>query len=273
MENRNNNRALPMYKYGDDQYLYYKDIVRAIKSLEINDNDLLFIQSGFIGLGRPADLPKNDLLGLWVTILQECVPFGTIVMPTWNFDFAQTGFFDVQNAQAKGVGALPEFFRKQQGVRRTAHPMFSCAVWGADQDYLCDVSEAAFGKDSIFEKMLLRKAKNLKICLTDWYIIFEHYMEWKAQVSYRFHKEFSGLIKDGDKKYPYTCSHYCKHLDHNLIQYDQAKLVSHLDKLELIKRATLGESNILAIGLEPLYNFVIEQLEKDEMYLLKMPGI
>jgi aminoglycoside 3-N-acetyltransferase len=260
------NKNIIMYKLSDDTPVYYQNFVNIIKSLGVLENDIIMVHSEISSIGRPAGISKEILLGLWISALQECVPDGTIIMPTYNFTFASTGFFDLQNTPST-TGALTNFFLRQDGVKRTHHPMWSHAAWGRDQDYFCNISCEAFGENSIAEKMVLRHGKSLYIGLRRLQLSYEHYAEWTSRVSYRYHKEFSGSIKDGERKYPITGSHYVRYLD-RCIEFDYPKLEGHLRSVGLIREEDFGASRILLIENEPAYSEIMRQLKLDETFLL-----
>ncbi len=83
---------------------------------------------------------------------------------------------------------------KRDDFKRTKHPIYSFAVWSADQELLCNMdNKDAFGDDSLFQYMVDKNVKNIIIDLTyKRCFTFVHYIEEKIGVSYRYLKNFTG---------------------------------------------------------------------------------
>lgn len=135
---------------------------------------------------------------------------GTIMLPTFCFDFSNKGRYDYQHS--KGVtGILGNVALEKGDFIRTKHPMHSFAVWGHDRDILYDMENRhAFGKDSPFEYC---NSKNvLQIMLGTDYVhamTFVHYAETMCNVPYRFNKSFTGIYvtesgKEEERTYDYA---------------------------------------------------------------------
>ena len=75
---------------------------------------------------------------------------GTLLIPTFNWDFCHGVAFDYHKTPCK-TGALGGFALGRADFRRTQHPLYSFAAAGKDQQMLCDMQNvSSFGADSPF---------------------------------------------------------------------------------------------------------------------------
>ena len=140
-------------------------------------------------------LNMNDLLDTFIDRLGE---EGTLLLPTYNWDFCHGETFDYRNTLGQ-TGSLGNVALKRDDFKRTQHPIYSFAVWGRDQSLLCQLqNKSAFGGDSPFAYFELVHAKNVFIGLTmiKGYT-FDHYIEQKSNmVKYRYDKLFKSNYID-----------------------------------------------------------------------------
>jgi aminoglycoside 3-N-acetyltransferase len=124
---------------------------------------------------------------------------GTLIVPTFCFDFSNNGRYDYKNAGCT-TGALGNAALKRSDFVRTKHPMHSFAVWGHDQKLLCEMDNRhAFGKDSPFEYCRANNVRQIMLG-TDYVhgMTFVHYAETMCNVPYRFAKSFTGEYINAD---------------------------------------------------------------------------
>ena len=165
----------------------------ALKQLEADKCDILYIHSSLtFGVPNPK-LKKSQLLG---SILEVIKTLGvkTICMPTFTFSFCNGNDFDPAKSPSK-MGALNEFFRKQEGVLRSVDPLMSTALLGEDKDLVTGIGHSSCGANSTFDKLHHRdRVKFLFLgpkigdCMT-----YMHYLEWLYGVDYRYERVFRGM--------------------------------------------------------------------------------
>ena len=84
------------------------------------------------------------------SLLNKVGPNGTIIFPTYNWDFCKGRDFDYNKAQSMS-GSLGNFALERKDFQRTKNPIYSFAVAGKDKEYLCNLSHNnCFDLDSPF---------------------------------------------------------------------------------------------------------------------------
>jgi len=170
----------------------YISISEWINMLDIQKGDILLVSSDIRRLLFSA-VKNGDFFSPSVLIEQlqtKLSAEGTLLFPTFNWDFCKGMPFDYYNTPCM-TGILGREALKRSDFKRSLHPMYSFAVWGRDQDYICKMkNESAFGGDSPFA-YLHHYGKNLLIdvsmkrCFT-----FAHYVEEQVGAPYRYMKNF-----------------------------------------------------------------------------------
>lgn len=128
-------------------------------------------------------------------------PTGTILIPTFNWDFCKGKTFDYKKTPCK-TGSLGKVALKRPDFRRTKHPIYSFAIWGADKDELCEKDyKSSFGYESPFTYCKDHNAKNIFIDVECQHsFTFVHYVEEQVGISYRYLKDFTAdyIDENGD---------------------------------------------------------------------------
>lgn len=176
----------------------YKNL---IDTLEVQKGERLWISSELLGMvinWRKAGVKLDG--NLLLDAFQEAVgKEGTILIPTFSFDFSNFGHYDYKKTKCS-TGALGNLALQRPDFVRTLHPMHNFAVWGKDQKLLTEMTNLhSFGDDSPFGYCLSQNVRQL-ILNTDYQhaMTFVHYAETKCQVPYRFAKSFTGTYVDAD---------------------------------------------------------------------------
>jgi aminoglycoside 3-N-acetyltransferase len=174
------------------QEVTQKQVTTCLKALGIVPGDGLLVHSAVQFLGRPV-----GGLEMYLEAIQEVIgPDGTLVVPTFNFGFAHGESFDPQSTPSQGMGAFSELVRQLSEAQRTTHPLQSVAVIGRYADDLASRDTAsAFDTGSTFERMLELDFKLLLLGADSRAVSMFHYCERRANVPYRYWKDFTGAVR------------------------------------------------------------------------------
>lgn len=161
----------------------------------LEKGDCVYIVSDMLELAKVYKEQGEKLeLDLLIDGLQQLVgEKGSLLFPTFNWDFCQGSEFDYYRTPAR-TGALPKAALKRHDFVRTAHPLYSFAVWGAHkQELIENDSVDSFGPGTIFDKLYDWNAKVLVVGLSSLQgVTYIHHVEQKVGVPYRYNKEFTG---------------------------------------------------------------------------------
>ncbi|MBN1267939.1 MAG: AAC(3) family N-acetyltransferase [Anaerolineales bacterium] len=166
----------------------------CLQQLPIHEGDGLLVHSALQFLGKPDPGPEIFFKALMNGIGQT----GTLVVPTFNFDFCKGEPFNRAETPSDGMGVFAELVRRHPQACRTAHPMQSIAVIGHHHKDLCRRdTPGAFDDGSAFERMLELDFKLLLLGAPVQSASIVHYVEQRHPVPYRYWKSFPGIIVEG----------------------------------------------------------------------------
>lgn len=185
-------------------------VEETLSGLGISPGDGLLVHSALQFLG----LPEGGT-GMYLGAIRSLIgPEGTIAVPTFNFAFAKGEDYDPVQTPSVGMGAFSEFVRLHPDSHRTTHPMQSLAVIGrlAREMAVCD-TPSAFDDGSAFDLMMEQDFKLLLLGADIQAASIAHYSEQRAEVPYRYWKDFSGRIRSAEDWHERTYRMYVRDLD------------------------------------------------------------
>ena len=259
-----------LYICDDSEKIYYADIVDALCSANIEKGDIIFVHSDVSVFGKLGNVRDRDkFLDMILNAFKEAVGSeGTIIMPTFTYSFTKGETYCPETSPST-VGVLTEFFRKQSGVARTIHPIFSAAVWGKEKAYFTEgLSKDSFDDDSIFGKLRKKKGKLVFFGVDFHAMTFLHHIEQKHVVPYRYMKSFTGRIKVGDKEYEDTYTYYVRYLDKNVVT-DASRFERYALECGALKEVKLGYSAVKVARSNDIFDVGYQLLDKDIFFFLK----
>ncbi len=150
-------------------------------------SDMLELAKAYREQGIRLDL-NNLIDGIQQIVGKE----GTLLFPTFNWDFCKGVGFDSHSTPVR-TGALSKTALARKDFDRTAHPLYSFAVWGMHrEELLANTSVDSFGPGTIFESLYKWKGKILSIGLPALQgASYIHHVEQMVGVPYRYQKEFT----------------------------------------------------------------------------------
>jgi aminoglycoside 3-N-acetyltransferase len=192
----------------------------ALDKLSINKGDVILVRSALFSFGVPAVKTRQAIcspcfLGEILDCFLDAVGTGgTVLMPTYTYSFCKGLDFDVKRTPST-TGLFTEYFRNLPGIKRTLEPIFSMSIYGREADYFSDISNLCFGEGSIYDKLYTSGAKLVGLGVPSAEALTPiHYIEKKANVPYRFDKNFSGtIINHSDNKIPSEVVYFVRKLD------------------------------------------------------------
>lgn len=179
-----------------DNYIRLKD---TVKYWGLKTGDRIMISSDVKRLlydcaTHGDDTDMNVLIDGIIDIIG---PDGTILIPTFNWDFCKGKTFDYYKTPCK-TGSIGKAALKRKDFRRTKHPIYSFAIWGKDRDAICAVDhKSSFGADSPFTYCREQNVKNYFIDVECQHsFTFVHYVEEQVGIPYRYLKDFTAPYID-----------------------------------------------------------------------------
>ncbi len=176
-------------------------LMEEFRALGITAGDSIFVHSAYSSLGRAPGGVDGGPQTVIDAILDVLGPDGTLIMPTFNYDFLRGSPWDIRTTPSQ-MGVLTELVRTDPRARRMFHAIYSMAAIGKHAGELAGhVSSDCFGETSIFTRLREWDTKILIIGLAySKSITFLHHCEQMAGVDYRFLKEFKGTAFDAQGK-------------------------------------------------------------------------
>lgn len=176
-------------------------LIDEFRALGMTSGDTIFVHSAYSTLSRAPGGVEGGPQTVIDAILDVIGPAGTLIMPTFNYDFLRGTPWDIRTTPSQ-MGALTELVRTDPRARRMFHAIYSMSAIGKHADELAaHRSNDCFGETSIFSKFREWDAKILILGLPySKSITFLHHCEQAAGVDYRFLKDFSGVAIDAHGK-------------------------------------------------------------------------
>ena len=202
--------------------------------LKIKKGSKIILHSNTAGLLQLSN-SKKSLDFFFQLLLKTIGKSGTLVIPTYNYDFTKGKVFDKKKSPSQ-IGIFGNYMIKKYFKNRTNNPIFSHLVFGKDFEKLIGANDNdVFGNQSFFSELERLDFLIVCFCCSPASITFSHYIENKMKVNYRFKKKFEGYLKDKEniKKIEVVYNVGKKNVNYSIKEKNLLKLVNNRDFLQI----------------------------------------
>ena len=214
-------------------------IIDSFKKVGLCSDDVVMMHSSYKSIAPVEGGPKTVLEAIMEVIGDN----GTLIMPTFNFDFCLGEPYDKINTPSH-MGILTEMVRLDPRSYKVHHPIYSFAVIGKLAQPLGEISSlSSFGSDSLLAAFHKLDGKILAIGVPyQKSFTFIHYVEQTVGCNYRFIKEFNGKIINEDGTVDdITCDMNVRKIDMGVDTYIEP-MGERVEKLGVVKVEKIGNT-------------------------------
>jgi aminoglycoside 3-N-acetyltransferase len=253
--------------------LTFENLVEGFRGLGVTEGDTMLVHSSYKSFGEVDGGPQTVIRALEAALGTD--KDGTLIMPTFNFDFNKGAPWDVRTTPSK-MGVLTELVRKDPRAKRVFHPFYSFAILGRHAEMLGSLRyKSAYERNSVFGKLRDLDGKIMVIGLAyNDSMTFFHHIEQMEGVDYRFLKQFTGEVTDENgKTYTDTFEMLVRDIDKG-VRTMVDPMGALMEQAGVIKSAKIGEADVKLMKANEVYTFTAREMKRDPhlLYYIKKDG-
>lgn len=243
------------------------ELVAGFKDIGLQADDTVLVHSSYKSLGGVEGGPQAVIDAL----LEVLGPQGTLVMPTFNFDFNKGQPWDVRSTPSQ-MGVLTELVRTDPRAKRVFHPIYSFAVIGKYAEELTrERYKSSYERKSLFGKLRDLDGKIMIIGLSyNHSFTFVHHVEEMEGVDYRYLKAFTGLVTD-ENGVTTTDTFYMlvRDLEKGVLTAVDP-MGALLEEKGVAKTRRIGEADVKMLDANEAYAFIAREMRRDPFLLYQL---
>jgi len=248
--------------------LQLDDLIDGFRNMGVEAGDTLLVHSSYKSFGPVDGGPQTVVNALEAAL----GPDGTLIMPTFNFDFNKGQPWDVRSTPSQ-MGVLTELVRKDPRAKRVFHPIYSFAILGKHAGMLGSLRyKSSYERGSVFGKLRDLDGKIMVVGLSYTNsMTFFHHIEQMEGVDYRFLKQFTGEVTDWDgTTRTDTFEMLVRDLDKGVIT-EVDPMGELMEKEGVIKVGRIGEAAVKLMKANEVYAFTAREMRRDPhlLYYIK----
>lgn len=242
--------------------LTFENLVEGFRELGVKEGDTLLVHSSYKSLGEVDGGPQTVIRALEAALGTD--KDGTLIMPTFNFDFNKGVPWDVRKTRSK-MGALTEVVRTDLRAKRVFHPFYSFAVLGKHAEMLGSLRyKSSYERNSVFGKLRDLDGKIMVIGLSyNDSMTFFHHIEQMEGVDYRFLKQFTGEVTDENgNTYTDTFEMLVRDIDKGVMTMVDP-MGALMEEAGIVKIRKIGEADVKLMKANEVYEFTAREMKRD----------
>ncbi|NLH47128.1 MAG: AAC(3) family N-acetyltransferase [Myxococcales bacterium] len=225
-------------------------------------------------LRRLSPRERQDLWLDWVyeSIRAAVGPAGTLVVPTFFYDYARYNRPFVYEESPSQVCNFSEHIRRKPGACRSLHPLFSLTALGPAAEAICGATgHSAYGECSAFARLAPRGAlfAFLGATLGD-ALTYAHHLEQLYGVNHAFNKVFEAPVYRGGREIPGPWYAFVRYLGMN-IEIDLHPFETYLRDRGLLRIDATERGEIQVIEAATVHREGLDCLARDACFFLQRP--
>src|SRR5512143_4293836 len=242
--------------------LTFEQLVQGFRNLGVDEGDTLLVHSSYKSFGEVEGGPQTVIRALEAALGTD--KDGTLIMPTFNFDFNKGVPWDVRTTPSK-MGVLTELVRTDPRAKRVFHPFYSFAILGKHAEMLGSLRyKSAYERNSVFGKLRDLDGKIMVIGLSYTNsMTFFHHIEQMEGVDYRFLKQFTGQVTDENgNTYTDTFEMLVRDIDkgvHTMVD----PMGALLEERGYIQSGRIGEADVKLMKANDVYRITAVEMRKN----------
>ena len=243
------------------------ELISGFQKAGIIAGDTLLVHSSYKSFGGVEGGPQTVIDAL----LEVLSPEGTLIMPTFNFNFNKGESWDVRSTPSQ-MGVLTELVRCDPRAKRVFHPFYSFAIIGKHADFLTrERYKSSYERSSVFGKLRDLDGKIMIIGLDYTHsLTFVHHVEQMEGVDYRFIKAFSGQVAEEDgRTYTDTFFMLVRDLDKGVIT-EVNPMGALLEKLGVVTLHKIGEADVKVMKAIAAYAAIAREMKRDPFLMYRI---
>ena len=256
---------------------FTKNLKTNLNEIGIKKGDIVYLG---VNLGETFKFYKNLILQnsnlnivrelcsklILRTLLEHIGKKGTIICPTFSFNFINTKIFNVKKTKSD-LGYFENFFLNQKNTIRSFHPIYSIAILGKRKEIIWPCGKFSFGVNSPFVNFIKYNIKFLNIGVK-WIetCTYLHHLEHLNGINHRFYKPTKGKIVYKKKSHIDIFYNPVRFMNLNS-EKAEYKIEKHLKKNKILKEAN-NKIYCSSLKTKDIHDLGLKILKKNPSYFL-----